>query len=132
MKLSSKARYGIFAVAQLAKNYGKLTSVNELAISTGVTEKYLEQIIAILKHSDIVVAKRGSLGGYELSRHPSEITVGEVLRPLENNLEIVDCLSGKCSGHNPKCLAQKLWCNLYLNINNYLDSITLQQFLEEQ
>ncbi|MBO5772745.1 MAG: Rrf2 family transcriptional regulator [Clostridia bacterium] len=132
MKLSSKARYGIFAVAQLAKNYGKLTSVSELATATGVTEKYLEQIIAILKQNDIVVAKRGSMGGYELSKHPQEITVGQVLRPLENNLEIVDCVSGKCTAHNSKCMAQKLWCNLYANINTYLDSVTLQQLLEDK
>ena len=132
MKMSSKARYGLYVAVELANNYsdGALVNVTSLSQSTGVTEKYLEQIIALMKKADIVSATRGASGGYKLTDSPDNITVGRILRAVEDNLEIVDCLHSGCANHK-KCVARNLWGKLYDNINSYLDTITLTQLAED-
>ena len=132
MKMSSKARYGLYVAVELAKNYSDdvLVNVTSLSQSTGVTEKYLEQIIALMKRDDIVSATRGASGGYKLTDSPDNITVGRILRAVEDNLEIVDCLHSGCANHK-KCVARSLWGKLYDNINSYLDTITLTQLAED-
>ena len=132
MKMSSKARYGLYVAVELAKNYSDdvLVNVTSLSQATGVTEKYLEQIIALMKKANIVTATRGAGGGYKLTDRPENITVGRVLRAVEDNLEIVDCLHNGCANHQ-KCVARNLWGKLYDNINSYLDTITLTQLAED-
>lgn len=132
MKLSSKARYGVYAAVELAKNYDStdVVPVSVLAQKTGVTEKYLEQILALMKKADIVVATRGAGGGYKLADTPSKITVGQVLRAVEDNLEIVDCLHKNCSA-KCNCVSRNLWAKLYEHINVYLDTVSLKQLSED-
>lgn len=132
MKMSSKARYGLYVAVELAKRYNDtdVASVGTLAQSTGVTEKYLEQIIALMKRKDLVIAVRGANGGYKLAASPDKITVGQILRAVEDNLEIVDCLHKDCS-NKCNCVSRNLWSRLYDNINNYLDTIYLQQLAED-
>lgn len=133
MKMSSKARYGLYVAVELAKAYSQVdvVTVSALAQSTGVTEKYLEQIIALMKKADIVQSLRGASGGYKLTSDPNEITVGQVLRAVEDNLEIVDCLHKGCS-NKCNCVSHNLWSKLYDNINNYLDTISLIQLAEDK
>ena len=133
MKMSSKARYGLYVAVELAKSYSDDAVVNvaNLSQATGVTEKYLEQIIALMKKSDIVSSSRGASGGYKLTDSPDNITVGRVLRAVEDNLEIVDCLHSNCENRG-KCVARNLWGKLYENINSYLDTITLTQLSEDK
>jgi Rrf2 family protein len=131
MKMSTKARYGLYAVVELSKRDAEIyVPVSELAAATGVTDKYLEQILAILKSSDIVTSLRGAGGGYKLTKPASETSVGVVLRALEDNLNIVGCLSGNCSARGG-CVSHNLWQNLYAHINDYLNSITLEQLSED-
>lgn len=132
MKMSSKARYGLYVAVELAKQYSQneVVPVAMLAQTTGVTEKYLEQIIALMKKEKIVVSLRGSSGGYKLTDSPSNITVGRILRAVEDNLEIVDCLHKGCVS-KCNCVAHNLWAKLYENINFYLDTITLQQLADD-
>ena len=132
MKMSSKARYGLYAAVELAKNYesGNVVNVASLSQSTGVTEKYLEQIIALMKKADIVESLRGAAGGYKLTASPDNVTVGRVLRAVEDNLEIVDCLHSGCA-NSGKCVARNLWGKLYDSINSYLDTISLKQLAED-
>lgn len=132
MKMSSKARYGLYAAVELAKNYEKQEYLNVSALSqaTGVTEKYLEQIIALMKKANIVSATRGATGGYKLTDSPNNISVGRVLRAVEDNLEIVDCLHSECAQRG-KCAARNLWGKLYDNINGYLDTVSLTQLAED-
>lgn len=133
MKMSSKARYGLYVAVELAQNYnkGEYLNVTTLSQSTGVSEKYLEQIIALMKKAEIVSATRGATGGYKLTATPEEITVGQVLRAVEDNLQIVDCLHSECSQRG-KCVAHNLWGKLYDNINSYLDTISLTQLAEDK
>lgn len=132
MKMSSKARYGLYVAVELAKNYesGNVVNVANLSQSTGVTEKYLEQIIALMKKANIVESLRGANGGYKLTTSPENVTVGCILRAVEDNLEIVDCLHSGCA-NSGKCVARNLWGKLYDNINSYLDTISLKQLAED-
>ena len=132
MKMSSKARYGLYAAVELAKRYNQIdvVPVCVLAQSTGVTEKYLEQILALMKKQNLVVASRGAGGGYKLADAPEKITIGQVLRAVEDNLEIVDCLHKNCSA-KCNCVSRNLWAKLYENINSYLDTISLKQLSED-
>ena len=132
MKMSSKARYGLYVAVELAKNYesGNVVNVASLSQSTGVTEKYLEQIIALMKKANIVESLRGATGGYKLTTSPENVTVGCILRAVEDNLEIVDCLHSGCA-NSGKCVARNLWGKLYDNINSYLDTISLKQLAED-
>ena len=132
MKMSSKARYGLYVAVELAKNYdsGNVVNVVNLSQSTGVTEKYLEQIIALMKRADIVESLRGASGGYKLTTSPDEISVGRILRAVEDNLEIVECLHSGCA-NSKRCVARSLWGKLYDNINSYLDTVSLKQLAED-
>lgn len=131
MKMSTKARYGLYSTVLLAKSYQKETvSVSEIASSIGIGEKYIEQIMSILKKKGIVIAQRGNKGGYALADDPQNISVGQILRSCENDLIIVDCISRGCKG-KPTCTAHKLFTNLYKHINGYLDKISLKELIEE-
>ena len=133
MKMSSKARYGLYVAVELAKAYSRdVVTVSLLAQSTGVTEKYLEQIIALMKKANIVQSLRGASGGYKLTDAPDNITVGRVLRAVEDNLEIVDCLHKDGCSNKCNCVSHNLWVKSYDNINNYLDTISLLQLAEDK
>ncbi len=134
MKLSTKGRYGIKAMVDIALEYGKdRLSVNQLAEKQGVSVAYLEQLIAALKKAGLVEATRGALGGYTLSRPPEEISVGEVLRALEGTTAILDCVgtdnvgcSNACS-----CSARPLWLKLQMRIDDVLNSTTIKDMADD-
>ncbi len=131
MKLSSKTRYGLSACHILANNYpNTLTSATALSSSVGVSGKYLEQIMRKLSSRDIVSANRGASGGYYLSRPPKQITVGEIVRALEDDMEIVECVkkNAKCKC----CPTSPVWKKLYAGINEILDGISLEQMINGQ
>lgn len=132
MKMSSKARYGLYVSVELARRYNnqEIVTVSSLAQATGVTEKYLEQIIALMKKAQIVVSSRGANGGYKLTDEPQNISVGRILRAVEDNLQIVDCIHKDCA-NGCNCVSRNLWTKLQININSYLDTISLQQLLED-
>ncbi|MEG1805996.1 MAG: Rrf2 family transcriptional regulator, partial [Clostridia bacterium] len=90
---------------------------------------YIEQLMRLLKNDGIVESVRGVSGGYMLARTADKITLGEILRSLEDGLELVDCISGgECQGH---CPTRKIWITIYDAINETLDKITLKQMLED-
>lgn len=129
MKMSTKARYGLYACIKLAEKFGdEFISILDIAKEINVSDGYLEQIIAKLKKDGIVLSQRGSLGGYKLAESPLNVSVGRILRSVEDNLEIVDCLSSDCKSQCT-CVSRGLWQNLYKQINLYLDGITLQQLV---
>ncbi len=147
MKLSSKARYGLKAMCYMAENYGKgVVSLPFMAESIGVSEKYLEQLISALRKAGLVDANRGANGGYFLAKDPINISVGEIMRVLEDGLVIIDCLSGECGGQckcqtggaedcggEDKCNCQtfNVWNRLYNAINDCLDSMSLESLINQ-
>ena len=131
MKLSSKTHYGLMACHILGKHYpDKSVSASALETHISVSGKYLEQIMRILTKRDIVKATRGASGGYYLTRSPKEITIGEIVRALEDDMEIIECVKdgGKCKC----CPSAAVWKKLYQGINDLLDSMTLDQMIEGQ
>ena len=128
MKLSSKAKYGIKACHILGMNYpNSSVSASALESYISVSGKYLEKIMRLLAKRDIVSANRGANGGYYLSRAPEQITIGEIVRALEDDMEIVECVKGdaKCKC----CPSSGVWKRLYEGINKLLDDMTLAQMI---
>ena len=128
MRLSSKSQYGLKACFILAQNYpSKCVSASALEKEIAVSGKYIEKIMRMLAGQGIVAAERGVSGGYKLTRKPCEITIGDVARALEDNMEIADCITSTCE----KCATGAVWRKLYAGINEVLDSMTLQSVLDE-
>ncbi len=129
MKLSSKTHYGLMACHVLGRNYpDTAVSASQLESYISVSGKYIEQIMRMLSKRNIVSASRGASGGYFLARSPKEITVGEVVRTLEDDMEIIECVKteGKCKC----CPSSRVWKKLYDGINDLLDGITLEQMIK--
>ena len=133
MKLSTRGRYGIHTMYELARNAADgPQSIKAIAERGGMPEAYLEQLVAVLKREGLVVSTRGAQGGYMLARQPSEITVGQVLRALEGGLNLVDCLDeeGAC-GKACVCPSRLVWLKLRDGMNAIVDGITLQDMLDD-
>ena len=129
MKLSAKSKYGLTACIELAACHGEgSVAVSQLSDRVGVSEKFLEQIMSVLRKEGVVVSTRGAMGGYALVNPPSKTTVGAILRALEDNLEIVECVGGgSCS---KRCASFSVWEKLYTTVNEFLDSITLASLVK--
>lgn len=133
MKLSTRGRYGLRAMFDLALNYNKeYISLNSIAERQGISEGYLEQLIIPLKKAKLVKGARGSQGGYILSKAPSEITIGEVLRVLEGSLALVDCLrdDSKCKKID-RCVTRMIWKKMSDSLSKLVDSVTLEELVKD-
>lgn len=131
MKLSTRARYGIHAMYDLAQNYGaQPRPIKAVAEAQAIPEAYLEQFLCTLRRAGLVVSARGAQGGYMLSRPPGEITVGDILRALEGGLTLLDCLDEEdACGKSCDCPSRKIWQRLRDGINEIVDGITLDDML---
>ncbi len=94
MKLSARSKYGLNACYYIAVSK-EIISVQSLSEKMKVSSGYLEQIISILKKNNIIESQRGAQGGYYLSREADKITIGEIVRPLEDNFELTGCVVGE-------------------------------------
>ena len=135
MKISTKGRYALSMLIDLAEHQNcGFVALKDIADRQKISKKYLEQIIPILGKSDILKTTRGSQGGYMLSKSPDKYTVGEILRLTEGSLAPVDCLNQdpiECE-QSGECATLPVWQGLNRVINEYLDSITLQDILDQQ
>ena len=134
MKLSTRGRYGIHAMYDLAVHYGDgPQSIKCIAERQNIPEAYLEQLIAVLRRAELVISNRGAQGGYRLAREPREITVGDVLRALEGGLNLVDCLDEEdACGKSCDCPSRIVWLKVRDGLNRVVDGISLQDMIEEQ
>lgn len=136
MKLSTKGRYGLRALIDLAVHSGGDTPVSITSISDrqDLSERYLEQLMAMLKKAGLVRSVRGAGGGYVLAREAKEISVGDVLRALEGKLDPVDCAGldpdGVCQSAD-SCVTKYVWKRINESINRTVDEIRLDQLVEE-
>lgn len=133
MKISTKGRYAIRMMLDLAENYNSgYISLKDIADRQEISKKYLEQIVSLLNKSKLLKTNRGFQGGYSLIKEPKEYSLGEILRITEGDLAPVACLAtkdNKCSRKN-QCLTLPIWNELKKIICNYLDNITLQDILD--
>lgn len=135
MKISTKGRYALRMMTDLAEHQGEgFVALKDIAARQGISKKYLEQIIPILNRSDFLQANRGSQGGYRLAKAPKDYTVKDVLELTEGSLSPVACLDTRPVGceRSETCVTLPLWKGLAEVIENYLDSVTLQDLLERQ
>ncbi|HIZ74171.1 MAG TPA: Rrf2 family transcriptional regulator [Candidatus Mediterraneibacter stercoravium] len=136
MKLSTKGRYGLRALIDLAQYSGGDTPVSITSISDrqAISERYLEQLMAKLKKAGLVRSVRGAGGGYILAKDIHEISVGDVLRALEGNLDPVECAGlepdGECKAAD-SCVTKYVWKRINESINRTVDEIRLDQLVEE-
>jgi Rrf2 family protein len=136
MRISTRGRYGLKAIVDIAYHTQSVRCVSLKAVSSrqGISENYLEQIIAPLKRAGVLGSVRGAGGGYFLSRPPEEITVGEVLRLLEGPLAPADCVLDEMASCGESdcsvCTVKDVWSLLFESINNVVDSTTVLDLLE--
>lgn len=135
MKLSTKGEYGLRAMFDLAQNSGNgVTSLKIIAERQGISEPYLEQLIASLRKAGLVRSIRGAQGGYFLAKEPKEITVGDVIRVLEGPIAPMDCVSEEDPNHCERseyCITRSIWEKVRDSVVQVLDSITLEDMCEE-
>ena len=135
MKLTTRGRYGIKAMSEIALGYNnkKCTSLKDISQRSGISENYLEQIMSQLKKAGLVKSVRGAGGGYTLSNPPEKISLGDILRPLEGDLAPADCLTnsdvscGVCSCGD--CSAKPVLTKLYDSLNEVVDAVTLDSLI---
>ena len=128
MKISTKGRYATRVMLDLAlNNTGECIKVKDIAMRQGISEKYLEQIIAVLNKAGYVKSVRGAQGGYRLTKAPEEYTVGMILRLTEGSMAPVACLeegATECERCDT-CETLEVWRELYDAINGVIDKVTI-------
>ena len=135
MKISTKGRYGLRALIDLAQ-YSEIepVSISSIATRQGISERYLEQLMTLLKKAGLIKSIRGAGGGYVLAKEMSDISVGDVLRALEGNLEPVECAAfnqqDSCQAAGG-CVTKYVWQRINESINRTVDEINLKQLVEE-
>jgi len=136
MKLSTKGRYGLRAMIDLAMHcQGDKVSVKSISERQGISENYLERLFALLKKAGYITSTRGAQGGYVLSRAADAISVGDILRALEGDLTPVECtltVEGKECSNSDHCCTKTVWKKLTDSINDAVDGISLQNMVDEQ
>lgn len=139
MKLSTKGRYGVTAMYDLAMNNGNgPISLKSVAIRQGISEHYLEQLMGQLRRAGLVKSTRGAQGGYLLIKEPSEITVGDIIRVMEGPIAPVDCLLSADTENNDychkaaHCVTRNVWQKVGESIESVLDSISLNDLCDEK
>ncbi len=134
MRISKKSRYGVRMMLELALQYGKGHIIlKDIAREQEISEKFLSQIVLILKSRGLVASNRGAKGGHMLTRSPSEISIREILEALEGDPCVVECVRNpsNCSRY-PSCAASELWQALEKNISDFLGSVTLADLVKKK
>ena len=132
MKLSTKGRYGLKAMLDLAeRGDGSAVSTASIAARQNLSESYLEQLIRKLRNAGLVNSIRGKAGGYCLAKPADTISVGDVLRALEGDLKAVDCdgENGVCENAD-KCASRIVWDRINSAIESSVDSVMLSELIE--
>ena len=133
MKLTSKGRYAVMAMADLAKNNVKEpTSLAEISLRQGISIAYLEQLFLKLRKNNLVQSVRGPSGGYLLSKNPEEIKLLSIIRAVDEKVKTVKCKKESkkgCNGKSVKCITHNLWDDLETHINKFFEDNTLNDIL---
>lgn len=136
MKVSTRGEYGVRAMVTLARNYGAgPMSIATMAKESAVPYAYLEQLIVPLRKAGLVESKRGAQGGYQLTRPPDLVVVGEVYRVMEGPVAPMDCVSEDLAYQTcpliEGCETRPVWLKMRDSIVNVLDSMTLADLVAD-
>ena len=133
MKLTSKGRYAVMAMADLAKNNVKEpTSLAEISLRQGISISYLEQLFLKLRKNNLVQSTRGPSGGYVLSKPPEEIKLLSIINAVDEKIKTVKCKKESkrgCNHKSIKCITHNLWDDLEAHINKFFYDNTLSDIL---
>ena len=131
MKMSTRGRYGLRAMFELARAFGRAPLLmSTVAERQGLSRKYLHTLLTTLKNAGLVRGVRGAGGGFVLTRPPGEIKLSEVLRALEGPLSFVECVTDKrACDRSSRCPARRVWQELAGAVESVLDNATLQDLV---
>ena len=135
MRISTKGRYAMCVMIDLAEHYKEgPVALKDIASRQNISKKYLEQIVSLLNRPDFLKTTRGAQGGYMLARPAGDYTVAEIAVAAEGSLSPVACLDAEPIGCDRRadCATLPIWIGLDRVISDYLDSITLQDILDQQ
>ncbi len=130
MKLSTRGKYGLLAMYDLAVNDQKPVAIKAIAQRQGISDAYLEQLIASLKKARLVSSTRGAQGGYQLTRPPHTISIGEILLALEGSVSVTDCVSSPDCGQGCDCPSRPVFHKIQEGIDHILADLTLADMLD--
>ncbi|MGG7177725.1 RrF2 family transcriptional regulator [Clostridium paraputrificum] len=132
MKLSTKGRYGVKAMVELAINYGDApVSIKTISGRQNISEYYLEQLFSPLRKAKLITSIRGAQGGYVLSREPKDITVADIMFVLEGPIEVSDCIDGAACDKIDCCATRLLWEKIKNSIDHVMESVTLEDIVND-
>jgi len=133
MRLTSKGRYAVMAMADLAKiNTDQPTNLTEISLRQGISISFLEQIFLKLKKNDLVKSSRGPSGGYLLAQSPEEIKLLSIIKAVDERVKTLGCKRESkkgCNGKSIKCITHNLWDDLENHINKFFEDNTLNDIL---
>ena len=133
MKLTSKGRYAVMAMADLAKNRGpRPVSLNEISLRQGISILYLEQLFLKLKQNSLVSSTRGPSGGYVLSKSPDQIKLSNIISAVNEEVKTLKCNKNSkkgCNHKSMKCITHNLWDELGEHINLFFERKSLEDVL---
>ena len=133
MKLTSKGRYAVMAMADLAKNnIEEPTSLTAISLRQGISIAYLEQLFLKLRKNNLVQSARGPSGGYVLTKPPEQIKLLSIISAVDEKIKTVKCKKESkkgCNGKSIKCITHNLWDDLEAHINKFFYDNTLSDIL---
>ena len=133
MRLTSKGRYAVMAMADLAKiNTDQPTNLTEISLRQGISISFLEQIFLKLKKNNLVKSSRGPSGGYLLAQSPEEIKLSSIIKAVDERVKTLGCKRESkkgCNGKSTKCITHNLWDDLENHINKFFEDNTLNDIL---
>ena len=136
MKLTSKGRYAVMALVDIAKfdNINPV-SLRDISLRQGISVDFLEQIFLKLKKNEIVKSIRGTQGGYILSKKPSEIKLNNIFDAIDERVKTVQCKKESkksCNGKSSKCVTHDLWNELETHINSFFEQKSLEDLVSKK
>ena len=135
MKLTTKGRYAVMAMADLAANQnGKPVSLNDISLRQNISLSYLEQLFSKLRNEKLVKSVRGPSGGYILEKNPKEIRLSNIIFAVDEKVKTLNCKKDSkkgCNGKNSKCITHNLWDDLEQHINTFFENKSLSDLLKQ-
>ena len=135
MKLTTKGRYAVMAMADLASyQNGKPVSLNDISLRQNISLSYLEQLFSKLKNGKLVKSVRGPSGGYVLDKNPKEIRLSNIIFAVDEEVKTLNCKKDSkrgCNGKNTKCITHNLWDDLEQHINTFFENKSLSDLLKK-
>ena len=135
MKLTTKGRYAVMAMADLASfQSDKPVSLNDISLRQNISLSYLEQLFAKLKNGKLVKSVRGPSGGYILDKNPKEIKLSNIIFAVDEKVKTLNCKKDSkkgCNGKSTKCLTHNLWDELENHINDFFEKKSLEDLIKD-